>query len=146
MTSRLLRLREPARGRTAFTGWLRTQPATGHAVYVGLYGTAHPPGEVGPCVRVVFPLPRGSSTVLLRPSAGADGSVQLSSDGRGFGCAGYYRIHESRDGVRRARYVLALKEHFRLRAAPGGAVHADHRVSFFRAPILALHYMLERQA
>jgi hypothetical protein len=146
MTSRLLRLREPASGRTAFMGWLRTQPATGHAVYVGLYGTAEPPGETGPCVRVVFPLPHGSSTVLLRPSAGDDGSLQLSSDGRGFGCAGYYRVHESREGVRRARYVLALKEHFGLYAAPDGRVHADHRVSFFRVPILALHYILERQA
>ena len=38
MTSRVLRLREPASGRAAITGWLRTQPATGHVVYVGLYG------------------------------------------------------------------------------------------------------------
>lgn len=143
MTSRVLRLREPATGRTAFTGWLRTQAGTGHAVYVGLYGIAHPPGEAGPCVRVVFPLPQGSSTVLLRPSVGDDGSFRLSSDGRGFGEAGYYRIHEERGGLRRARYVLALKEHFGLWVAADGTVRADHRVSFFRVPILRLRYRLD---
>jgi hypothetical protein len=141
MTSRVLHLRDPATGRTAHAGWLRTQAATGHPVYVGLYGVATPPGEAGPCVRVVFPLPRGSSTVLLRPSLGADGAFRLSSAGRRFGDAGYYRIHQGRDGVRRARYVLALREHFRLRAGPDGAVHADHMVGFFGLPILRLCYL-----
>jgi hypothetical protein len=146
MTSGVLRLCDPATGETGFTGWLRTQPATGHAVYVGLYGIAHPPGEAGPCVRVIFPLPHGSSTVLLRPSVGADGSFRLISDGRRFGEAGYYRIHQGRDGVRRARYVLALKESFRLWAAPDGVVHTDHQVRFFRLPILRLRYALTRIA
>jgi hypothetical protein len=144
MTSLVLRLWDPTGRRMAHAGWLRTQAATGHAVYVGLYGVASPPGETGPCVRVVFPLPRGSSTVLLRPSVDADGAFRLSSAGQRFGDAGYYRIHQGRDGVRRARYVLALKEHFRLWAQPGGAVHADHGVSFFGLPILRLQYVLRR--
>ena len=144
MTSRVLCLRDPATGETAYAGWLRTQAATGHIVYVGLYGVAHPPGEAGPCVRVVFPLPQGSSTVLLRPSVGAGGAFHLSSDGRRFGDAGYYRIHEERDGRRRARYVLALKEHFHLWVDRGGTLHTDHGVSFFRLIILRLHYVLDR--
>jgi hypothetical protein len=144
MTSGVLRLSDPATGQTMFTGWLRSQPATGHPVYVGLYGIARPPGEPGPCVRVIFPLPHGSSTVLLRPSIAEDGAFRLDSDGRRFGEAGYYRIHQDRDGVRRARYVLALKESFRLWMEPDGRVHADHRVRFFRLPILRLRYVLSR--
>jgi hypothetical protein len=146
MTSRVLRLREPGEGRTRYAGWLRTQPASGHPVYVGLYGVAKPPGEAGPCVRVVFPLPHGSSTVLLRPSVGADGAFRLSSDGRRFGDAGYYRVHRSPDGVRRARYVVALKEHFRLWAEPEGPVRADHLVAFFGLPIVRLRYACDRTA
>jgi hypothetical protein len=142
MTSRVLRLCDPATGTTVFTGWLRTQAATGHAVYVGLYGIARPPGEAGPCVRVVFPLPHGSSTVLLRPSAGGGGAFRLASDGRRFGEAGYYRIHQGADGVRRARYVVALKESFRVWTAADGVVQTEHEVRFFRLPILRLRYAL----
>ena len=142
MTSRVLRLCDPATGATVLTGWLRTQAATGHAVYVGLYGVAQPPGEAGPCVRVVFPLPHGSSTVLLRPSAGAGGAFRLASDGRRFGEAGYYRIHQGADGVRRARYVVALKETFRLWTGPAGVVQTDHVVRFFGRTIVRLRYTL----
>jgi hypothetical protein len=141
MTSRVLRLCDPATGATVLTGWLRTQAATGHAVYVGLYGTARPPGEPGPCVRVVFPLPHGSSTVLLRPSADG-GALRLASDGRRYGEAGYYRIHQGADGVRRARYVVALKETFRVWTGPDGVVQTEHEVRFFRLPILRLRYAL----
>lgn len=142
MTSRVLHLRDPSTGRTVHAGWLRTQVATGHAVYVGLYGIAQPPGERGPCVRVIFPLPHGCSTVLLRPSVRRDGSFLLSSDGRAFGTAGYYRIHQGRDGVRRARYVRALKESFRLWVGADGFVRTDHQVRFFRVPILRLRYVV----
>jgi hypothetical protein len=144
MTSGVVTLLDARSGQVAFTGWLRTQPATGNIVYVGLYGVARPPGEVGPCVRVIFPLPRGSSTVLLRPTARPDGSFRLSSHGRRFGDAGYYRIHEAAAAPRRARYVLALKETFDLWVDPAGLVHTDHQVRFFRVPILRLHYRLIR--
>jgi hypothetical protein len=56
MTSGVVTLLDARSGQVAFTGWLRTQPATGNIVYVGLYGVARPPGEVGPWVRVIFPL------------------------------------------------------------------------------------------
>ena len=141
MTSRVLRLCAPATGATVFTGWLRTQAATGHAVYVGLYGIAQPPGEAGPCVRVVFPLPHGSSTVLLRPSTGGDGMLRLASVGRRFGEAGSYRIHQGPDGVRRARYVVALRETFRVWADADG-VQTAHDVRCFSLLILRLRYAL----
>jgi hypothetical protein len=93
---------------------------------------------------VVFPLPHGSSTVLLRPSLGPHEAFRLSSNGHRFGQAGYYRIHQDPDGTRRARYVLALKETFSLWVAPDHAMHALHEVRFFRLPILRLHYVLHR--
>ena len=142
MTSGIVRLLHAESGQIAFTGWLRTQPATGNIVYVGLYSVARPPGEAGPCVRVIFPLPRGSSMVLLRPTAHPDGSFRLSSDGRRFGDPGYYRIHQEAKGPRRARYVLALKETFDVWVDTAGQVHPDHQVRFFQVPILHLHYRL----
>jgi hypothetical protein len=141
VTSQIIRFCDPVTKETVLGGWLRTHAATGHPMYVGLYGIAHPPGEAGPCVRVVFPLPFGSSTVLLRPSVGEDASFHLNSNGWRFGQAGYYRIHDAA-GVRRARYVLALREHFHLWVNSDGTVHTDHEVRFFRLLILRLRYAL----
>jgi hypothetical protein len=144
MSSGVVTLLDATSGQVAFTGWLRTQPTTGNIVYVGLYGVARPPGEAGPCVRVIFPLPRGSSMALLRPIARPDGSFRLSSHGRRFGDPGYYRIHQAAKGARRARYILALKETFDLWVDTAGRLHTDHQVRFFRVPILRLHYRLFR--
>jgi hypothetical protein len=47
MTSRVLGLRDPATGQTPYAGWLRTQAATGHIVYVGLYGWPPPGAQPG---------------------------------------------------------------------------------------------------
>src|SRR5207248_2624907 len=44
------------------TGWLRRVSATGRVVYTALYSVQQPAGYPGPCVKVSFPLPRGSST------------------------------------------------------------------------------------
>jgi hypothetical protein len=45
MTSRVLRLRDPATGETAYSGWLRTQDRSVYAVYVGLYGRSSRPAR-----------------------------------------------------------------------------------------------------
>ena len=142
MTSEVLRLCDSVTGEAIYSGWLRTQASSGRPVYVGLYGITQPPRESGPCVRVVFPLPFGSSTVLLRPGVDQDASFHLNSNGWRFGQAGYYRIHEE-SGVRRARYIAALREHFHVWVDPEGVVHAEHDVRFFRILILRLLYVME---
>ena len=50
--------------------WHRRLRATGRTVFSGWYGVVTAPAETGPCVRVVFPLPRGRLVVLLRPEVG----------------------------------------------------------------------------
>ena len=50
-------------------------------------------------MKVVFLLPGGSATVLLRPENRPDGSLALVSDRDGFGGAGYYRVHRAEEGT-----------------------------------------------
>src|SRR5216684_1975713 len=69
-------------GRVVFTSWLRRNLASGLVIYSGLYATASPPGS-GPCVKTVFPVPRGNATVLLRPDA--NGSVRTDHHVRWWG-------------------------------------------------------------
>ena len=72
-----------ADGRVMYTGWLRHVAATKNVLFVGCYTTVTAPKSAATCVKVVFPLPHGSATVLLRPENKPDGSFKLVSAGKG---------------------------------------------------------------
>jgi hypothetical protein len=138
MTSEVEQLVEPA-GSVAFTSWLRRNVGSGLVIYSGFYAIASPPGH-GPCVKTVFPVPRGNATVLLRPEAHADGSLQLISSGRRFGDPGFYRIGEAGPGRLRVWYVRGLTEVFHVYPDSDGSVRTDHVLRWWGLSVLHLHY------
>lgn len=79
MTSDIIRLTDKHTGDSLFTCWLRTVAATGDVIYAGFYSTCRPPLYPGECVKVVFPLPTGSATVILKPVAHKDRSAENAS-------------------------------------------------------------------
>jgi hypothetical protein len=128
--------------RRVYTGWLRRMAETGRVLYAGFYTTGRVPNYQGPCVKVVFPMPRGNATVLLRPSNGEDGSFLLISQGRRFGDPGFYRLQ--RRGERMAvRYLRSLRERFRVFVDREGTLRCDHTVRFLGLPVLTLHYRMD---
>lgn len=142
MTSQVLPLVDPATGERAYTGWLRRSARTGRVVYAGLYAVSRVPAEPGPCVQVSFPVPRGSVLVVLRPEAGADGSLRLVSGGAGFGGTGYYRLVAWGPGRLAARHFRTLKEVFHLYLDPAGVLRTDHEIRFLGLLVVRLHYKI----
>ena len=142
LTNAVTPFEDPRTGERRFTGWVRRNRGTGDVVYVGAYSLAHLPGEAGPCVRVVFPLPNGNASVFMRPSAAPDGSLVLESRGRGFGDAGFYFV--VRDGASHAwvRLVRSFHERIRVFVEPPGELRTDHAFVLFGATFLRLHYHL----
>lgn len=126
------------------TGWLRRRQPGGEVMYAGTYSTAEPPGSPGPCVKVVFPLPNGSATVLLRPEATPDGSLLLVSKGTSFGDPGFYFVvghHTERAWV---RYVPQMTE--RIHVYPNGdRLRTEHSLRFGCRPLLDFHYVMKRR-
>ena len=141
MRSEILRLVDPRTGVARYAGWLRTVVATGRIVYAGFYTTCAPPQAPGPCIKVVFPLPRGSATVLLRPENRPDGAFALVSSGQRFGDSGYYRLHYRDGGTAHARYV-PIKETIHVYMATDGTLRTDHTFQFWRLHFLTLHYKI----
>lgn len=146
MTSAVLGLRDPASGARPWAGWLRRLGGSGATVYAGFYTTTTPPLAAGPCVKVVFPVTRGSATVILRPEHGPDGSLVLVSSGDGFGGPGFYRVHRADDATLRARYVPAMKERIHVYVDAKGDLRTDHHFRFFRWRMLTLHYLIVEKA
>ncbi len=143
MASEIIMLRRPD-GTVRYTGWFRTLPEVGRVLYTGFYMTERVPREAGPCVKVVFPMPNGNATVILRPSLDPDGALILDSGGGKFGGAGFYRIQgRSRDRLRIWR-IATLREKFRIYVDAAGVLRCDHTVRFLGLPVVALHYKLYR--
>ena len=138
MTSEVEQLVDGSGG-VVYTSWLRRNSGTGMVIYSGLYSTATPPGH-GPCVKVVFPVTNGNATVLLRPVANTDGSLELISAGNRFGDPGFYRVTGMAGGRARVWYVRALTERFHVYADSDGSVRTDHYLKWWGLPVLHLHY------
>jgi hypothetical protein len=131
--------------RPEMTAWIRKLNATGRVVYCGAYSTIRLPGEDLACLKVVFPLPNGNATVVLRPSLRADGGLTLRSEGRGFGDPGFYFVVRTSSGWY-ARYLRAMQERIDVYSGDCGEVRTDHELRLWGATFLRLHYRLAERA
>ena len=139
-TSRVLHLVRPGGG-VATSAWVRTLRATGRSLYVGAYSAARVPGWAAPCVRVVFPLPNGACTVVLRPEVGAGGALRLVSSGERWGDPGLYLTVHDGDRVW-GRAVRSLREVIEVYPGDAGDVRTDHALRLWGRVFLRLHYRL----
>jgi len=140
MTSEIA-LMHDAGGALRYTGWLRKLQRSGNVIYSGFYMTVRPPLVDGACVKVVFPMPDGNATVILRPDHHGTSGLRLESVGRGFGDAGFYRVQRDGDGLRVWR-ITTLHERFVLYVDGEDTVRCEHDVTFFGMRVLTLHYRI----
>ena len=145
MRSEIIMLRTPD-GAVRYTGWLRQLAQDELVVYTGFYMTETSPTLGMRCVKVVFPMPNGNATVVLRPKLDADGSLILDSSGKRFGDAGFYRVQGRGPDRVRVWQIKTLKEHFRVFVDDRGVLRCDHSVRFLGLPVLRLHYKMFRKA
>ncbi len=139
MDSRVLGFTSPA-GQHLGTAWQRTLRRTDTTVFGGFYGvTAVPLGD-RPCVRVVFPLPNGSLTVFLTPSAHGRGGLRLASPTGRFGAAGAYLVVRPDGGASGWARRVPLPEDFILAVDAAGDVRCDHHLRLGRSEVLHLRY------
>ncbi|HXK20997.1 MAG TPA: hypothetical protein VNG33_24470 [Polyangiaceae bacterium] len=145
MDSEIVLLREPE-GAVRYAGWYRRLSESGRVIYTGFYMLERAPGCPRPCVKVVFPMPEGNATVLLRPGVDAQGNFSLSSEGSSFGDAGFYRVQRGNDDKVRVWRITSLKEFFEVYVDDSGTLRCDHAVRFCGLPVLRLHYRIERKS
>ncbi|MGZ3439777.1 MAG: hypothetical protein ACXVDD_09675 [Polyangia bacterium] len=145
MVSEIISLKRPD-GSVRYTGWFRTLAQAQQVLYTGFYMTERAPNAPGPCVKVVFPMPRGNATVVLRPERGSGGSFILDSSGRRFGDAGFYRVQARGADRVRVWHIRSLKEQFHVYVDEQGILRCDHAVRFLGLPVLRLHYKIVRNA
>jgi hypothetical protein len=144
MTSQVLPLSDD-HGKHLGTGWLRKLISTGEIIYVGVYSHCMPPKVGSECIKVIFPLPNGSATVVMTPEARPDRSLLLSSVGEGFGEAGFYLIVRKKGQEAWIKYLKSLKETIHV-YTDNSELRADHVLKLFGATFLQLHYRMRKRS
>ena len=145
MTSEIVLLRR-GDGTIKYTGWFRKLRTTARAIYTGFYMTERIPHPDTRCVKVVFPMPNGNATVVLRPENDVAGGLRLSSNGTGYGDVGFYRMTRLDAEHVRVWTIRTLHETFRLYIDDEGVVRCDHDVRFLGFRVLSLHYRISPAA
>ncbi len=144
MTSEIILLRKPD-GEIRYTGWFRKLARGDQVIYTGFYMTQKVPRVDGACVKVVFPMPNGNATVILRPEHDTADGMRLISAGRRFGDAGFYRMQRSSAGRLRVWRVQTLHERFELFVDEEQTVRCEHAIRFLGLPVLTLHYKISEK-
>jgi hypothetical protein len=139
MTNEVLHLRDKDTNALKFACWLRKSILSGKVVYAGFYSGCLINGV--PYVKVVFPLPNGNVTVVLKVVAQADGSVKLLSEGKNMGDTGYYRVAKRNSTSVKVRRI-PLKECIHVYEDEYGMLRTDHEFSFWSIKFLHLHYKI----
>lgn len=142
MSNEIVELVQQGTGKRAYTGWRRSLVRSNSIIYAGLYSTAVPPNYGRPCVRVTFPVRRGSAAVILRPAVGENGSFRLIAEGKRFGDPGFYRIVGTGPGRWAVRYIPQLRENFHVYVASDGVLRTEHNIRILGVPVLTLHYKM----
>jgi hypothetical protein len=97
--------------------------------------------ELPDFVKVVFPLPKGNVTVILKAEVQQDGSMKLLSDGKKIGESGYYRLQRAGDKQLRVKFI-PLKEVIHVYEDDYGVMRTDHSFRFWGIKFLELHYKI----
>ncbi|WP_415909492.1 hypothetical protein [Oleiharenicola sp. Vm1] len=140
ITSEVILLTRP-NGEVAHRVWFRKLRHTGSTIYSGFYSeTMLPSGE--PCVKVVFPLPHGNATVLMRAHARADGGLRLASQGSQAGEPGFYFIVRDRRGRQWRNYLRSFHEFIDVYVDGDGTLRADHTMHLWNRLVYSLHYKM----
>lgn len=141
MSSEIISLRTKDDEQQLYACWLRKLSKTHEVVYAGFYSFCQTPALAYPCVKVVFPLPKGNVTVILRVEIQSDGSVKLISDNQYTNGPGYYRTLNINDTFRKIKKIPLL-ETIHVFEDEEGVLRTDHLFYFMRIKMLHLHYKM----
>jgi hypothetical protein len=144
LRSEIVRLRVPGSGEVRHTVWYRVLKSSGDALYSGIYGVADLPSGIR-CVKIVFPLPRGNATELMRPTVGPEGDLVLDSTGHQFGDPGFYFLLMDARGQHHAQHVPTFRDRIRIYVDDEKRLLADQVFTLWNRTVVELRYRMRRK-
>ncbi|MCH2209247.1 MAG: hypothetical protein MK132_25750 [Lentisphaerales bacterium] len=123
--------------------WFRRLKKSDEVVYSGIYSHCQlPSGEK--CLKIIFPLPMGSATVIMRAGIDAKGNLELLSQGKGYGDPGFYFLVKDSKGHLWKNYLSSFHERIFVFENDQNELRADHTMSVWGSKAYELHYRMEK--
>ncbi len=129
-----------------YTVWYRILKSKNDVIYSGVYSTTFLKSIEQQCLKVVFPLPNGNATVIMKISVLNDGSLFLASKGKKFGDPGFYFTLKNSREIFWAKYVKAMHETIKVYQDEEGVLRADHFLKIWGMYFLKLHYKMTKKS
>jgi len=142
INSSIIKLVDKATKLNKWTVWYRILKSTNNVIYSGVYTTCKIPNHQGKFLKIIFPLPNGNASVIMRKEILPNGSLKLSSDGNKFGDNGFYFTLTNHEGKYWARFVRSMHEWITVYVDQESVLRADHNLHFWGLPFLKLHYKM----
>lgn len=125
--------------------WYRSIQATNQVIFYGIYTDCLlPSGEL--CFKIIFPLPQGSATVILRPRSDSVGNLDLLSIGQRDGDPGFYFLVKDQRGALWKHYLPCVRQTIRVFEDSGGTLRAVHSINLWRLRVYDLHYRIMQKS
>lgn len=128
-------------GDVAYRVWFRRLQKNDEVVYSGIYSHCTIPSRET-CVKVIFPLPQGSATVIMRAAVDDRGNLELVSSGKDYGDSGFCFIVQDRVGHLWKHYLPSFRERIFVYEDNSNILRADHSMSLWKWRTYDLRYKI----
>ena len=128
---------------TVYRVWYRRLNSTGEVVYSGVYTHCNIPGGEK-CMKIIFPLPQGSATVIMRARTDKHGNLLLESRGNTEGDPGFYFLVRDRKDILWKHFLSSFHESIFVYEDDAGTLRADHSMRLWRFRTYDLHYKITK--
>ncbi|WP_413511202.1 hypothetical protein [Myroides odoratus] len=140
LTSEIIQLVNPNTKKVHYTFWLRTVASSSTIVFLGIYGTCQLPNG-NTAIKVIFPLPNGNATVLMKPNVGLKGELILDSNGKRWGDVGFYFLLQDTKGQHWAQYIATFKDKLIVQAH-SDKLKAQQQLKLYGLSVLSINYSI----
>lgn len=141
LKSEIIKLKKQGTKQSVWTIWHRKSIQLNHVIFSGIYTSCVTPDNQTK-MKVIFPLPNGSATVLFDIKVKKGGSFELESKGRKIGESGFYFIVNKNKQSSHVRLVKSMHEKLTVSVDSNHQVNALHQFKFWNITFLELNYKM----
>lgn len=140
--SKIIKLKSKTTNETVWTIWYRIAKKSQNVIFSGIYTNCINPNYQQPLFKLIFPLPNGNASIIMRKEILKDGSLVLSSDGKKFGETGFYFTLTDHNGNYWSKFVKTMHERLQVYEDLDKNLKAKHQFSIWNIQFLTLHYSI----